>query len=66
FPNGETLTISTSTTSGIIAVNGTLSNVAGTISTFTTDGYGSGTMTMTATGTHYPIDSWHVSSTPST
>src|SRR5579872_1023568 len=31
FPNGETLTISTTTTSGIVAVNGTLSNLTGTI-----------------------------------
>ncbi|HLI95493.1 MAG TPA: hypothetical protein VKT72_05310 [Candidatus Baltobacteraceae bacterium] len=65
FPNGETLNVQSTNGQNSLgqqttAITGTFTNFAGTVSTFTMDAYGSGTLTVNSTGQTLPIQGWHV------
>ncbi|HVS45127.1 MAG TPA: hypothetical protein VMS32_00485 [Verrucomicrobiae bacterium] len=61
--NGNTLNVSTNTSvppTNSLFITGTIANGSTQISTFNVDAYGDGTLTITASGTQYVIDDWHV------
>lgn len=61
--NGYTLNVTTNTSVSSTSpnfINGTLTSGGSTVATFSVNGLGDGTLTVTATGATYEMDDWHV------